>query len=63
MRRIHVVLRTFGILALLAVATLALPLAAHAGVRVSIGIGVPIYPAPVLSPHRQPSCILLRPWS
>ena len=30
----------------LAVATLALP--AHAGVRVSLGIGVPVYPAPVV---------------
>jgi hypothetical protein len=34
------------LLACLAVAILALP--AHAGVRVSLGIGVPVYPAPVV---------------
>jgi hypothetical protein len=34
------------LLTCLAVATLVLP--AHAGVRVSIGIGAPVYPAPVV---------------
>src|SRR5260221_14261058 len=32
----------------LAVATLALPPPAHAGVRVAIGVGVPVSPAPVV---------------
>jgi hypothetical protein len=35
-----------ALFACLAVATLALP--AHAGVRVSMSIGVPVYPAPVI---------------
>ena len=35
-----------ALFACLAVATLGLP--AHAGVRVSLGIGVPVYPTPVI---------------
>jgi hypothetical protein len=48
MQRTHSVLRTFGILACLTVAALAFPLVAHAGVHVSIGLGIPVYPAPVV---------------
>jgi hypothetical protein len=48
MQQTHFVLRTCGILAVLGIATLALPCSAQAGVRVSIGIGVPVYPAPVV---------------
>lgn len=46
MQRKHRRLWMSVLFACLAVATLALP--AHAGVRVSIGIGVPVYPAPVI---------------
>jgi hypothetical protein len=48
MQHMHSVLRTFSILALLAIVALTLPLPAHARVHVSIGIGVPVYPAPVV---------------
>jgi hypothetical protein len=41
-------LRTCVIVTAFGLATLALPLAAQAGVRVSIGVGVPVYPAPVV---------------
>jgi hypothetical protein len=37
-----------AIMIFMGMASLALPLAAHAGVRLSIGIGVPVYPAPVV---------------
>jgi hypothetical protein len=46
MQHIHRRLWVGALLACLAVATLVLP--AHAGVRVSIGVGVPVDPAPVL---------------
>ena len=46
MQRKHRRLWMSVLFACLAVATQALP--AHAGVRVSLGIGVPVYPAPVI---------------
>ena len=60
MKRTSKLLRTFGILTFLAVASLALPLSSHAGgVHVSIGLGLPfpvvvapqpvvVHPAPVI---------------
>ncbi len=48
MQRTKTLLRVFAVGAVCGLATLALPLAAHAGVRVSIGIGVPVYPTPVV---------------
>jgi hypothetical protein len=48
MQRTHRSLWLCTLLAGLAVATLALPPPAYAGVRVSIGVGVPVYPAPVV---------------
>src|SRR5262249_17477179 len=41
-------LPTWAVVAVVGLATLVLPLAAQAGVRVSIGVGVPVYPAPVV---------------
>ncbi len=40
--------RLFALLAVVGLAALALPLSADAGVRVSVGIGVPVYPPPVV---------------
>jgi hypothetical protein len=48
MQRTITLLRIFLVGAVFSVATLALPLSAQAGVRVSIGIGVPVYAAPVV---------------
>ena len=53
MKRIRTVLRTFGVVTLLGLASLALPLPAHAGgLHVSIGLGLPflvaVFPAPVV---------------
>ena len=48
MQRLPMVLRTCGIAIVLAVAVLAFAPPADAQVRVSIGIGMPVYPAPVV---------------
>ena len=50
MKRMRTIIRTFGIVALVGIATLVLPFPAHAGVRVSLGIGLPalVVPAPVV---------------
>ena len=53
MKRMSTLLRTFGVVTLLGIATLALPLPAHAGgVHVSIGFGLPfpvvVAPQPVV---------------
>ena len=48
MQRTITLLRIFLVVAVFSLATLALPLSAQAGVRVSIGIGVPVYSAPVV---------------
>jgi hypothetical protein len=40
--------RLLAIVAIFGLATFALPLAAHAGVRVSIGVGLPVVVAPAL---------------
>jgi hypothetical protein len=40
--------RLCALLAVVGLATLALPRSADAGVRVSVGIGVPVYPPPVV---------------
>jgi hypothetical protein len=50
MKRTSTLLRTLGIVTFLAVASLTLPLAAHAGgVHVSIGFGLP-FPVAVIAP-------------
>jgi hypothetical protein len=41
-------LRMFAVGAVFGLATLALPLSAHAGVRVSIGVEVPVSPTPIV---------------
>ena len=63
MPRMYVVLRTCGIVAVLAVATLAIPLSAHAGVRVSVGIGLPVIvaPAPVVVVAAPPAVVYSAP--
>ena len=48
MQRTKMLLRMCAVVAVFGLATLALPLSAQAGVRVSIGIGGPVYPAPVV---------------
>jgi hypothetical protein len=49
MKRMRPLLWTFGMMTFFGMASLALPLPAHAGgLHVSIGIGVPVYPAPVV---------------
>jgi hypothetical protein len=48
MQRTTRLLRRCAVGAVFGLATLALPLSAPAGVRVAIGIGVPVYPAPVV---------------
>jgi hypothetical protein len=40
--------RLIALLAMVGLAALALPRSGEAGVRVSVGIGVPVYPAPVV---------------
>ena len=48
MQRTKTLLRLFAVAAVFGLAMLALPFSAQAGVRVSIGVGVPVYPAPVI---------------
>src|SRR5262245_40524498 len=62
MQHTKTLLRAFIMVAVLGIATLALPLAAHAGARVSIGIGVPVVVAPapvVVAP--PPAVVYLAP--
>jgi len=68
MPRTHRSLWLCTFLVVLAVATLALPPPAHAGVRVAIGVGVRSLRLPSSSPRRPPWCIQprwlwpRRPW-
>ena len=48
MQHTQKLVRLFALLAVVGLPALALPLAADAGVRVSVGIGVPVYPPPVV---------------
>ena len=48
MQRTTTLLRLFAVVTVIGLGTLALPLSAQAGARVFIGIGVPVYPAPVV---------------
>jgi len=48
MQHTKTLLRMFAVGAVAGLATLALPLSAYAGVRVAIGIGVPVSPTPVV---------------
>jgi len=48
MPRTTTLVRMFAMGAVFGLATLVLPLSAHAGARVSIGIGGPVYTAPVV---------------
>ena len=63
MQRIKTFLRAFIMVAVLGIATLALPLAAHAGARVSIGIGLPVVvaPAPVVVAPPPPAVVYPAP--
>lgn len=63
MQRTTTLLRTLVIVAVLGIATLALPLAAHAGVRVSIGVGFPVVvaPAPVVVAPPPPAVVYPAP--
>jgi hypothetical protein len=53
----------FAIVAVVGIATLALPLSAHAGVRVSIGVGLPVVvaPAPVVVAPPPPAVVYPAP--
>ena len=60
MRATHTLVRMVGIVAFLGIATLALPLSAHAGgVQVSVGIGVPLPEPVVVAP--APVVVALQP--
>jgi hypothetical protein len=63
MQRTKTLFRMFAIVAVVGLATLALPLAAHAGARVSIGIGVPVVvaPAPVVVAPPPPAVVYPAP--
>jgi len=56
-------LRTLAVVAVVGLATLALPLSAHAGVRVSIGVGLPVVvtPAPVVVAPPPPAVVYPAP--
>jgi len=63
MQRTKTLLRTFVMVTMVGIATLALPLAAHAGARVSIGIGLPVVvaPAPVVVAPPPPAVVYPAP--
>jgi len=63
MQRTKKLLRAFIMVAMLGIATLALPLSAHAGANVSIGIGVPVVvaPAPVVVAPPPPAVVYTAP--
>src|SRR5215813_4822965 len=63
MQRTKTLFWMFAIVAVVGLATLALPFAAHAGARVSIGIGVPVVvaPAPVLVAPPPPAVVYPAP--
>src|SRR5262245_56913071 len=61
MQRTKTLLRTFVTVAVLGIATLALPLAAHAGARVSIGIGLPVVVAPATVVVAPPPPVVVYP--
>ena len=63
MQHTNMLLRTLVMAAVIGIATLALPLAAHAGARVSIGIGVPVVvaPAPVVVAPPPPAVVYPAP--
>ena len=59
MQRTTTLVRLLAIVAVFGLATLALPLSAHAGVRVSIGVGLPVVvaPAPVVVAPPPPAVV------
>ena len=63
MQHTKTLLRTFVMVTVLGIATLALPLAAQAGVRVSIGVGLPVVvaPAPVAVAPPPPAVVYPAP--
>ena len=48
MQHTQKLVRLFALLAVVGLAALALPRSADAGVRVAVGLGVPVYPPPVV---------------
>jgi hypothetical protein len=48
MPRIKTLLDRFAVVAMLGIATVVLPVPTYAGTRVSIGVGVPVYTAPMV---------------
>ena len=63
MQRTKTLLRIFAIVAVFGIATLAVPLAAQAGVRLSVGIGLPVVvaPAPVVVAPPPPAVVYPAP--
>ena len=63
MQRTTTLVRTFAVVAIVGLATLAPPLAAQAGVRVSVGIGLPVVvaPAPVVVAPPPPAVVYPAP--
>jgi hypothetical protein len=63
MQRTKTLVRIFAMVAVFGLATLALPLAAHAEVRVSIGVGLPVVvaPAPVVVAPPLPAVVYPAP--
>jgi hypothetical protein len=63
MQRTKTLVRLFAIVAVLGLATLALPLSAQAGVRVSVGIGLPavVAPAPIVVAPPPPAVVAPAP--
>jgi hypothetical protein len=69
MQRSKTLLRTCALIAVVGIATLALPLSARAGVRVSISLGLPVVVAPPPVAYGGPQVIVggyygayYRPW-
>ena len=52
--------RLLALLAVVGLVALALPRSAEAGVRVSVGIGVPVYPPPIVVAP-PPAVVVVRP--
>ena len=63
MQHTKTLLRMFAVVAVVGIATLALPLSAQAGVRVSVGIGLPVVvaPAPVVVAPPPPAVVYPTP--
>jgi hypothetical protein len=60
MQHTQKLVRLLALLTVIGLAALALPLSADAGVRVSVGLGVPVYPPPVVVAP-PPAVIVARP--